>query len=140
MVKLVTEENAYWEEAPEKNEAGTPNIMGAAALASALRQIKAIGMEAIGAHENVLLNHLIDGLKAIDGIRIYGCQDGDACTRLGVVSFNIKGIHHALAAAVLAYGNFIRNYRLEKKTGAYFPDNWKYNFDDLYRIGDEKTS
>jgi selenocysteine lyase/cysteine desulfurase len=103
IVKLVTDDMVYWEEAPERNEAGTPNIIGALAIASAIKQIEEIGMKEIVAHENMILKYMLHGIKNIDGIILYGCKDADSSKRLGVVSFNVKDVPHALVASVLSY-------------------------------------
>ncbi|RII31884.1 aminotransferase class V-fold PLP-dependent enzyme [Clostridium chromiireducens] len=111
MVKIVTDDLVYWEESPTKNEAGTPNLMGAVALATAIKQINDIGMVNIEAHEYFLTKHLLHHIKKIDKIRIYGSTEADKEKRLGVVAFNIDGISHGLVAAILSYeyGIAVRN-------------------------------
>lgn len=111
MVKLVTDDVVYWEESPEKNEAGTPNLIGAVALATAIKQINDIGMKSIEEHEYLLTEYLLQRIKKIDKIRIYGSVEADKEKRLGVVSFNLDSISHGLVAAILSYeyGIAIRN-------------------------------
>ena len=41
MVDIVTIEDAYWRELPEREEAGTPNVVGVVALAAAIRLLEA---------------------------------------------------------------------------------------------------
>jgi selenocysteine lyase/cysteine desulfurase len=41
----------------------------------------------------------MDGLARLDGVTVYGPPEPE--DRLGVVSFNIDGVHHDLAAAIL---------------------------------------
>jgi cysteine desulfurase/selenocysteine lyase len=103
-VMLVSEDSAYWTDAPEKEEAGTPNVAGAIALAKALNIIDEIGMEHIAQHETVLTAYALEQLRSIPGITIYGSVDeNDAANRLGVISFNLKDKHHGLVSAILNY-------------------------------------
>lgn len=111
-VDLVTLDSAYWTEAPEKDEAGTPNTVGVIALAEALLTLKKIGMDVVAEHEMDLTRHMLQRMKEIEGIRIYGSSDPDVVeNRLGVVSFNVDGLHHALTASILNYegGVGVRN-------------------------------
>lgn len=110
-VRLVTEDEAYWQETPEKNEAGTPNVIGAVALATAAGFLQTLGFENISNHEEQLTEQLLKGLQAIRGVRVFGSPVADAGKRLGVVSFSVDHTHHALVAAVLSYeyGIGVRN-------------------------------
>ncbi len=111
-VALVSEDYAYWTEAPEKEEAGTPNVAGTIALAKALNVIKDIGMDAIAEHEADLTRYALSRLKKIPGVVIYGSVDEeDTINRLGVISFNVSGKPHALVGAILNYegGIGVRN-------------------------------
>jgi len=101
-VTLVSEDYAYWTDAPEKEEAGTPNVAGAIALAKAINIIEEIGMEHIADHEASLTAYALERLKTIPGISIYGSVDeSEAKERLGVISFNLKDKPHALVGAIL---------------------------------------
>ncbi len=111
-VALVSEDYAYWTDAPEKEEAGTPNVAGAIALAKALNLIMDIGMEKIALHEADLTRYALRRLKKIPGVLIYGSVDEeDTMNRLGVISFNVVGKPHALVGAILNYegGIGVRN-------------------------------
>jgi len=111
-VALVSEEYAYWTDAPEKEEAGTPNVAGTIALAKALNLIMDIGMDAIARHEADLTRYALKRLKKIPGLVLYGSVDeNDTMNRLGVVSFNVLGKPHALVSAILNYegGIGVRN-------------------------------
>lgn len=111
MVKLVTDEVAYWEESPERNEAGTPNLMGAVALATAIKQISDIGMKEIEEHEYFITKYILENIKKINKIKLYGSTEADSKNRLGVVAFNLDGLSHALVAVILSYeyGIAVRN-------------------------------
>jgi cysteine desulfurase / selenocysteine lyase len=77
------------EQMPERFEAGTLNTPGIAGLKAAVEFIKTTGIAAIRAHEIELLRHLLDGLKGIPGVQIYGPLNPAA--HGGAVSFNLAG-------------------------------------------------
>lgn len=111
-VDLVSEDSAYWTDAPEKEEAGTPNVAGAIALAKALNVIMDIGMDNIAEHEAMLTKYALEKLKKIPGLIFYGSVDESKVSeRLGVISFNVKDMPHALVSAILNYegGIGVRN-------------------------------
>jgi selenocysteine lyase/cysteine desulfurase len=102
-IRFVSTDEVAWAAAPERDEAGTPNVVGAIALAAAVDALERIGMDAIAAHEATLTAHALRGLVAVPGLRIYG--DGDprgAAQRLGVIPFEIAGVPHDEVAARLA--------------------------------------
>lgn len=89
MIKEVTFDHTTYNDPPFKYEAGTPNIEGAIALATAIDYVNRIGLDKIHAHEASLIRHAADAISHIPGIRLYGPAD-----RSGSLSFNIEGIHH----------------------------------------------
>jgi cysteine desulfurase / selenocysteine lyase len=102
VVDLVTETEVQWTRVPEREEAGSPNVVGAVALAAAIRMLQRVGMDRVAAHEAELTRYTLQQLLRIRGIEIYGDPDpGSAERRLGVISFNVKGMSHALVAAIL---------------------------------------
>ena len=76
--------------ANEGFESGTPDISGAIGLGAAVDYLNAIGMENVKRREEVLTKGLIEGLREIPGVEIYG-YDADSDKRTGTVSFNIDG-------------------------------------------------
>lgn len=107
MIALVEEADSTWAEVPHKWEAGTPNIVGAIGLATAVDYYESIGMDEIMAWEDNLKNYLLKRLKEVEGLKIYGIQEAN--DRIGVVSFNLDGVHpHDLATALDAEGIAIR--------------------------------
>ena len=111
-VDLVSEDYAYWTDAPEKEEAGTPNVAGAIALAKALNVLMEIGMDNIVEHEAVLTKYALQQLKKIPGLVFYGSvNEKEVYDRLGVISFNVQDKPHALVGAILNYegGIGVRN-------------------------------
>src|ERR1017187_6925406 len=69
-VRHVTVEAARWASSPERHEAGTPNVIGAVALATACQVIAALPDGARQAHESALLHCLDQGLAAV-GARVH---------------------------------------------------------------------
>ena len=111
-VDIVSLESAYWTDLPDREEAGTPDIVGVVALARAIRAIEEIGWEKIRRHETELTAAALERLSSIPGVVLYGDADpARAASRLGVVPFNVRGVPHALAAAVLSceWGIGVRN-------------------------------
>ncbi|MBO9371246.1 MAG: aminotransferase class V-fold PLP-dependent enzyme [Chloroflexi bacterium] len=75
---------------PDMCESGTPNAVGLAGLEAGVRWVLERGVEAIRAHEVELTRRLLDGLREIPGVTVYGPDD--ARLRTAVVSFNIAGM------------------------------------------------
>lgn len=86
---------------PDREEAGTPNIVGAVQLGAVLNVLRRADMHRVHAAEQRLMRRLLDGLHAIPGARIYGDPDSQRTPRLGTVAFNLQGLEHGLVAAVL---------------------------------------
>jgi cysteine desulfurase/selenocysteine lyase len=105
MIRTVTFEGSTWNDLPYKFEAGTPHIAGAVGLHAAIDYVRRVGVEAIGAHEAVLLARAQRALAAIDGVRIIGT----AREKAGVVSFVMDGVHpHDIGTIVDREGVAIR--------------------------------
>ncbi|MBN1993750.1 MAG: aminotransferase class V-fold PLP-dependent enzyme [Anaerolineae bacterium] len=75
---------------PDKFESGTPNGVGLAGLAAGVRWVLAQGIEAIRAHEMRLTQQLVNGLRAIPGVTVYGSLE--ASRQTATVSFNLAGL------------------------------------------------
>ncbi|HFI0365390.1 TPA: cysteine desulfurase [Streptococcus suis] len=101
MIDFVYEQSATWKELPWKFEAGTPNIAGAIGLGAAIDYLTEIGMDAIQAHEEELVNYVFPKLQAIPGLTIYGSQDMGK--RTGVIAFNLDDLHPHDVATALDY-------------------------------------
>lgn len=90
-VSFVLDNDVYYRDTPYKDEAGTPNFLGVMAVVAAMTVLKKISFEAIQAHEEILRNHLLLGLKQIPKVILYG--DYLEQNRVGVIPFNIQGMH-----------------------------------------------
>ncbi len=89
MIATVTFEKTTYADLPHKFEAGTPNIAGGIAFGAALDYLNSIGLDAIAAYEQELLDYATAQLKTIEGVRIYG----EAPEKTAVISFLVGDIH-----------------------------------------------
>jgi cysteine desulfurase/selenocysteine lyase len=89
MISEVTFEKTTYADLPYKFEAGTPNVCGVIAFASAVDYMNTIGFENIAHYENELLSYATDQMLEIDGLKIYGTSKH----KTAVISFNIDKIH-----------------------------------------------
>ena len=113
-IEVVTPETVDWAAPPDRDEAGSPNVVGAVALAVAIKQMQAVGMEAIAAHEAELTSYALEKMLQIPNLEIYGNTDPEharAGKRLGVIPFNVIGMSHFKVAAILSaeYAIGVRN-------------------------------
>jgi selenocysteine lyase/cysteine desulfurase len=93
-----------WADLPDREEAGTPNLLGAVAFAAAARTLGEIGWHRIVAHESRLLCHAMTGLATLPNVHVHGPTGTEAISsKIGVVPFTVDGIDHGLVAAVLGY-------------------------------------
>jgi cysteine desulfurase/selenocysteine lyase len=89
MVRSVSFDGTEYMPIPHRFEAGTPDISGAIGLGAAMDFISTIGLDAIGAHEQQLLDYASGGIARIPGVRIVGT----AAHKSGILSFVIDGVH-----------------------------------------------
>jgi len=107
MVTAVTMETATWAAAPQKFEAGVPNMAQAVGLGAALNYLSNIGMDAIAEHERSLTGYALEKLLAIPGLRIVGPQEN--IQRGAALSFTLKDIHpHDVGQYVDSQGIAVR--------------------------------
>ncbi|MGW8250329.1 MAG: aminotransferase class V-fold PLP-dependent enzyme, partial [Anaerolineales bacterium] len=103
-VEIVTLEDVVWAGPPDRDEAGSPNTVGAVALAASVRQLESIGMQVVAEHEAALTTYALQELQKVPSIRIYGDKNPEQSHyRLGVIPFNLEGISHFKVAAILGY-------------------------------------
>jgi selenocysteine lyase/cysteine desulfurase len=105
----VTPKAVQWSEGAARHEAGSPNVLGAIALAAACATI-AGSRAAVEAHEESLATRLRDGLAAIPGVRTYSVF-GEDHPRVGVAAFTVDGLDSSLVSAALSaeYGIGVRD-------------------------------
>ena len=97
MIQRVTFEKSTFKGIPERFEAGTPNIAGAAGLGAAIEYVQQFEPADIQAHETKLVEYAIEKLSEIDGLTLYT----RAKDRAGVTSFTLDGIHPPDIATIL---------------------------------------
>jgi selenocysteine lyase/cysteine desulfurase len=95
-------------EFPHKEQSGTPNIVGAIALARVMQSLHQYGFKKIEHHAKQLGLELFDALSSLSFIQVYGDPSQH---RIGAISFNHTGIDHGLLAAILNdyYAIAVRN-------------------------------
>jgi selenocysteine lyase/cysteine desulfurase len=107
-VDLVDLDEVMWTDPPEREEAGSPNVIGTVALHAAIDEFDRIGWPTIQAHDQHLAVRLRHGLAGIDGVRVLGPTEQ---TDLPVATFVVEDVPHALVAARLSaeYGIGVRH-------------------------------
>ncbi|HTQ71694.1 MAG TPA: cysteine desulfurase [Acidocella sp.] len=105
MIASVSYEKSLWAKPPHRFEAGTPAIIETIGLGAAIDYVRAIGFDAIAAHEQHLTEHALSTLSRIEGLRILG----SAQDRGGVISFVMKDAHaHDIATLLDRQGIAVR--------------------------------
>ncbi|MGY1704610.1 aminotransferase class V-fold PLP-dependent enzyme [Geodermatophilus sp. SYSU D00697] len=100
-VHAVTVAETTWAPAPHRHEGGSPNVLGAVALAAACDTLVALPEGALEAHERALRARLEAGLDALPGVRRLRIWP-DSTAPTGVVGFTVEGADPGLVAAVLS--------------------------------------
>ncbi|MCH5138751.1 aminotransferase class V-fold PLP-dependent enzyme [Clostridiaceae bacterium UIB06] len=100
-IDIVTDDSVTWAEPPDRNEAGTPNIMGVIALTASIRTLRHLGMKNIDNHEMNIYNYALNSLRKLPHIKIY-CDTSHKCDKVAILPFNIDGIHHEVTAKLLS--------------------------------------
>ena len=137
-VNLVTPEIITWAGLPDREEAGSPNVMGAYILAKTLEYLQSYNLQSIMAYEKMLTDYALQQLQTIPGIIIYG-----AGPRVGVISFNLESVTHSQLGVMLSFetgigvrtGCFCAQQYVRKllgeKTLSYLPYNDTYPSENL---------
>ena len=108
MIEYVEEQETTFAELPNKFEAGTQNVGGAAGFSAAIDYINSIGFDEIERIEKNLTQYAITEMKKIPYVELYGC-DSTRDNKIGIVTFNIKDVHpHDVATILDAEGVAIR--------------------------------
>jgi len=109
-IKMVSHDYVNWADAPERDEAGTPNVLGVLALTTAIQTLQEVNMEKIFRYEKSLVRYALGELRKIPDIKIYG-NALNTQNRVAIISFNLKGIDHQTLANILSQeaGIAVRN-------------------------------
>ncbi|WP_448002816.1 aminotransferase class V-fold PLP-dependent enzyme [Agromyces bauzanensis] len=100
-VESVRVDGTSWKTGADRHEAGTPNVVGIAALARALVELERLGDAARHEHERALTERLHAGLASVPGVRVITGFD-DAGDRLGIATIELEQGSVGLVAAALA--------------------------------------
>jgi len=97
----VTPDGIAWAGLPDREEAGSPNVVGAVALAAAVRRLGELGHAAVASYEEELAAYAAGRLARVPGLTLLGPRDQDK--RIAVLTFVLDGVPHDLVAAILGY-------------------------------------
>lgn len=107
MIETVLPDESTWAGLPHKYEAGTPNVGGAVGMAAGVEFLESLGAEAVAAHEASLVEHGLERLLRLDGLRLFGPSKPE--DRIAVFSFALAGVHpHDVATILDAEGIAVR--------------------------------
>lgn len=101
-VDFVTLDDVMWTSLPDRQEAGSPNVLGAVALGVACQALRGYGMDRLAAEELELAAYARRRLAEIPGITLYELWRGADVPRLGIVAFNVEGFYHSHLATILS--------------------------------------
>ncbi len=105
MIFEVTVDNVTYNDPPHRFEAGTPPIVQAIGLGTALDYMDSVGRDRIAAHEAELKAYAHERLRSINSLRIFG----DAPNKGAIVSFELQGIHaHDVSMVIDRQGVAVR--------------------------------
>jgi cysteine desulfurase/selenocysteine lyase len=107
MIRKVARTGTTYADVPARFEAGTPAIAQAIGMASALRWLDGLGMEAVREHELQITDYALERLPQVPGLRVFGPPRGPE--RIGPVSFEVEGVHaHDVSEILDRHGVAVR--------------------------------
>jgi len=101
MIETVAFDKTTYKTPPSRFEAGTPPIIDVIGFGAAIDYLNDLDMPNVTAHENAVMNAVIDVLESHKNIRIMG----NPRHRAPILSFTMQGVHHSDLAMVLAQCN-----------------------------------
>ena len=105
MISSVTFEHSEWAELPAKFEAGTPPIVPAIGLGTAIDYVTSFNRVAVADYENELMLYGMDRLRSINNLELIGT----AKKKSAAISFVLEGAHpHDLATILDRSGVCVR--------------------------------
>lgn len=141
-ISFVSMKDTIWAEPPEKEEAGTPNLMGVLALSTSIKSLQSLGMDRIENYERDLAYYALSLMKDIPNLIIY--DDFNLDEKVSIISFNMKGLEHDELANILGKeggialrnGCFCAQPYVQRLLKISDEDIEKYKFDEsLHRPG-----
>ena len=108
MIEYVYEQETTFASLPNKFEAGTQNVEGVIGLAAAIDYIEKIGYDKIQEIEKEVVGYAKQELAKLDFLETYYTKNDE--NHMGVISFNIKGVHpHDTASVLDSYNVAVRS-------------------------------
>jgi cysteine desulfurase / selenocysteine lyase len=101
-IDIVTWDDTVWTDLPDREEAGSPNVIGAVALGAAIETLLELGFDEMLTYEEALGHNLLTALSRIPGVSVLGSVEPHG-QRLALASFVVDGLHHGLVAAALSH-------------------------------------
>ena len=103
-VDIVTLDDVVWAGMPDRDEAGSPNVVGAVAMAAAMQVLMEVGMDNIAAHEEELIAYTLDEAgQCSRSQNLWRDRSGQCLQKSWRHPFNLEGVSHFLLAAILGY-------------------------------------
>jgi selenocysteine lyase/cysteine desulfurase len=103
-ISIVTWDDTVWADLPDREEAGSPNVIGAVALGVAIETLLELGFDEMLDYETAMGQQLVSALSSIPGVSILGgLESPRGAERLSLASFVVEGMHHGLVAAALSH-------------------------------------
>ncbi len=100
-VRLVTVDEVVWAELPDRQEAGSPNVLGAVALGAACSALASYGMRRVASEEEALTAFARSRFARIPGFEHYTLW-GSSAPRVGLFTFGLAGFAYDKLAAILS--------------------------------------
>jgi selenocysteine lyase/cysteine desulfurase len=97
----VTDTDTIWKPLPDRHEAGSPNVLGVVALATACHALLSADREHLVEVEHTLTARLLQGLREIPGVTVHTLFS-EQSNVIGVGTFTVDGIAASLVAAALS--------------------------------------
>ena len=102
-IQIVTWDDTIWADLPDREEAGSPNVMGAVALGVAIETLLELGFDEMLRDETRLGERLLRGLSRVPRVGLLGGLAPGESGRLALASFVVEGVDHGLVAAALSH-------------------------------------
>ena len=107
MIEVVTMGSSTYMPPPARFEAGSQPLAQAVGWGAAVDYLAGIGPGRLHATEQALTARLLEGAGRVEGLRVLG--PGDTEQRIGVVSFDLQGVHpHDVGQVLDAVGVAVR--------------------------------